>query len=279
MKLLLILVNLLLAIGLAVAGMKLFGASGETVFALGKDRSERDETRTAVRAGTGFQLPEAAAAAHQVVSRNVFALDRCPSLASSGSRESQMELVGVYLIGTSRGAVILQSSRSQNDNNMAMMMGPGGGPGGPGGFPPWMRQRRQQVQAEQTAKVPQFFRVGETLPNGWKLSAVGATTATLSRNGSERTLELASASKNLNTGSTSATAGNTGNNRRDAMMQQMMMFQMMQMNMGRGNRNRNTNTPSARGGNTGGNTGNRAGGGMGGGGGFGGGMGGGPPGR
>ena len=81
--------------------------------------------------------------------------------------------------------------------------------------------------------VKQFVKLGETMPNGYKLTALTRTHATLTRGGDKLELELLDASKNAT--QTAARSTNTRGNVNTQMlqtlqnMQRMQMFQNMQM--------------------------------------------------
>ena len=107
-----------------------------------------------------------------------------------------------------------------------------------------------------TASVKQYVRVGETLSNGYTLSEVTRTTATLTRGSDKMELELQDPSKNQ------TKAATTNNNRSNPVlnqlqqMQQMQMmqnFQMMRM-MRDTSRNQNQNQSGNRGGSSSGNS-------------------------
>ncbi len=120
-----------------------------------------------------------------------------------------------------------------------------------------------------TASVKQYVRVGETLSNGYTLTEVTRTTATLTRGSDKMELELQDPSKNQ----TKAATTTNNNNQRNSFMQQMQQMQQMQMMqnfqmmrmMRDSSRNQNQNQSGNRGGSSSGNSRNSGGGGGGGG--------------
>jgi len=231
-----------------------------------------------------------------IIDNNIFNPDRCPNAVFGRGRSARVELslVGTFEIGTCKGAIILQKTSTTNRNMMSGMMGGmmggmTGGPGGEMGGPPGMQDQQQGssqrsassrqgagrtrfsgmgsrnngntsgTAADSTAaaaSVKQYVRVGETLSNGYTLSEVTRTTATLTRGSDKMELELQDPSKNQ------AKAATTTNNRSNPVlnqlqqMQQMQMmqnFQMMRM-MRDTTRNQNQNQSGNRGGSSSGNT-------------------------
>ena len=179
-----------------------------------------------------------------------------------------MTLVGTFSIGELSGAIIMQKRRQNNGfpwmQGMPMAMpafqnnqqqGGGGGPAPSGGdqnrpqqgggfarsrfgagdmFARWRQmQNRQQngTGGEEAAVVyQQYVRVGETLANGYKLTAVTRTGATLMKGSEKLELEIAEASKNAG----SDRARNTGTTQQGGRGRGMMPWMMPGMMMGGG---------------------------------------------
>ena len=198
-----------------------------------------------------------------IVDTDIFNSERTPN-AVFGRANARVELalVGTIEAGKYRAAVILQRTNSRQINPFMRMMwgGPGGGPGGPGGPGGFGgRGRRFNMgmglnnmnNRNNPAMVKQYVRVGETMPNGYKLTTLTRTRATLTRGGDKMELELQVPSKNQNAARRSGPQRlNVNQQLQQAQLQtqQMMVRALMDMrNSGGG----------GRGGNRGGNRGGR----------------------
>lgn len=170
-----------------------------------------------------------------IVRKNIFNPARNPNSQTARTvNQSQLSLVGVCLVGDSKGAVILQKNRNIRP------FGPGMRPGQ--NWNNW-NNRNQQQQA-----VQQYIRVGETLSNGYVLTEVTRTGAVLTLNGSRMELKLQEPSKNQTQTARRQSRPQTVQQQmlmmqRMQMMQNMQMMRMMQQN----NRNQwyQNNTPGA----------------------------------
>lgn len=144
-----------------------------------------------------------------IVKNNLFNQARNPgSQTNTGRNQIQMTLVGVSMVGDWKGAIILQR------NNTRRRFGP-----------PMPNNRFQNQQNQQNQTYQQYVRVGEKLENGYVLTEVSRTGATLTMNGNKLELKLQEASKGQTTTRTAAPRRNTTT----TMLQQMQNMQRMQM--------------------------------------------------
>ena len=101
-----------------------------------------------------------------------------------------------------------------------------------------MQSRQQNGGGEGSGEAAvvyqQYVRVGETLANGYKLTAVTRTSATLMKNSEKIELELVEASRNAGAGRSNATANPSAAQGRGMGMMPWMMPGMMMGGMGRG---------------------------------------------
>lgn len=203
-----------------------------------------------------------------ILGADIFNPERTPN-AAFGRRGNRMELslVGTFEAGKIRGAVILCRTNSRQINPFMRMMW-GGGPGGMGmpGMPPGAGGRggvrRFQMDPGMSGQrrnnnnnnaVKQYVRLGETMPNGYTLTALTRTRATLTRGGDKMELELQMPSQNQNAARRTGPARlNVNQQLQQAQLQtqQMMVRALMEMRGGGGGGNRG-------GGNRGGNRGGR----------------------
>lgn len=294
MKFVLVAVNLLLALWLLASVGSRFsrGSSGKEEFSVKKRESGGKAAGPVGVAVKKAPVESIDSLLATIIDNNIFNPDRCPNAVFGRGRSARVELslVGTFEIGTCKGAIILQKTSANDRNNFRNMMMGGmmGGPGGEMGGPPGMPDQQQgssqrsassrqgagrtrfsgmgtrnngntsgaAADSTATASVKQYVRVGETLSNGYTLSEVTRTSATLTRGSDKMELELQDPSKNQ----TKAAA--TTNTRRNPFldqlqqMQQMQMmqnFQMMRM-MRDSSRNQNQNQGGNRGGSSSGNT-------------------------
>lgn len=213
MKKLLVIVNTVLVflLGLSLFGA-FFGGSGEKL-EVGKKKSARKSQDVQTQPAASpqkFKVPASEEAVSIIVNKNVFDSQRTGGATGRGGAVTYT-LVGFYRVGNSQGAIITSKGNMRNRNGMPNK---------------------------------QYFRVGETLPNGYTLSAIENNQAILSRGSSTMNLTLAYASE--------VTSG--GGNRRPQQvnpMQQMVnlmqqsigmqrMQQMNMMQMMRNNQSRNS---------------------------------------
>lgn len=199
MKIFLIFMNIALASGIFWGLSGFFKPKEEVVYTVGRDRSmDRNEPKTKVHTPTVQNMSSEDARA--TVNRfNLFNISRCPdAVAGRGGRggNTQMTLLGIYRVGPSQGAIIQQS-----------------------------RQRTpfQRNTAQNTAAPKTFYRIGETLDNGYTLSSIDGNKVTLSRGSSSMELQLASA------GSTQTTAAAQARQQRPRTQQEVQNMMMMGM--------------------------------------------------
>ncbi len=241
MKLLLIGINMLLGVLLCWSGWSLLTGRGDadagTLQVGKKNRAKSTSVRPAPVAAVPPNLPPDAESAGKIVIRkNIFDAQRCSGAVGmrGGRSGNTLTLVGVYSVGDTRGAIILSKSAASRNVAANRIRNSGGG----------------NNNTNRTAVVPvkQFFRVGDTLPNGYTLNSVEPDKATLVRGSSKMELQLAQASENAaKTGSTRRTAANPVQQMLQLMQQSVGMQQMQQMNMMRmmqQQRNNNSTTPA-----------------------------------
>lgn len=167
MKILLLICNVFLTLLAAWSIYSLFADSSEIVYQVGKPQSKTETTvqdAGSGNTGTATAFP-AGEALSSLISSNVFALSRCPTLVMSAQT---LTLVGVFTSGNISGATIIQT----NAQNPA---------------PPWMQQNRGN---QSSAPRQATFFIGDRINDQYTLVAVTATTATLSGPIGTRVLEL-----------------------------------------------------------------------------------------
>lgn len=207
MKALLIILNLGLALGALWGVSGLFKASEKVVYSTGRDRStERVDTQPKPTAPKTKTMTTDIAR-QLTTGNNLFNISRCPdAVAGRGGRSpnTQLTLLGIYKVGPNQGAIIQQSRQVR-------------------------RSMFNRTTQQQPASTQQFFRIGETLENGYMLKSVGNNTVTLSRNGSPMELQLEPAGKNISSAATQAAQAAANRPRTPAEIQQMMMMGQMRM--------------------------------------------------
>ena len=275
MKALIVTVNIVLAALLAVAAAPLFlpSAPARSGAYTSRPRSRsKAKAKGKTRGDTRTAPPSADASAPRtteeykaaILDADIFNPERTPN-AVFGRRNARVELalVGTIEAGKYRAAVIIQRTSARQINPfMRMMWGPGAqGPGGPGGFgrgrrfgagfPPPNGQRRNNP-----TMVRQYVKLGETMPNGYRLTALSRTRATLTRGGDKMELELQAPSRNQGTGRRPGQRLNVNQQLQQAQLQtqQMMVRALMEMRNSGGGRG-----GMGGGGNRGGGGGNRGG--------------------
>lgn len=227
MKIWLILLNCLLAAGCVYQATALFSdGSAEVEYVAGKDRSAKAGKAAARPAAPKTPQITSGTAARILLSNNIFNVARCPEALNSrwGGGGTQIALLGIYRVGDFEGAVIQQKRRNRR---------------GPA-------RRNNRTGATQAADPPlkQFLRVGESLENGYVLTAIGTDSVTLTRGGGKMELQLETASKNLpSTVAAAAAAARRSRPSAQQMQQFMMMRQMRVMEqLIRQNNQQNRNT-------------------------------------
>lgn len=279
MKIALFLVNLLLAVWLLTSVSKRFAREGveETLTVKAYDPKkgtamESEKTEKTVPAESVDSLLAT------ILDNNIFNSDRCPNALFGRGRSNRVELslVGTFEIGECKGAIILQKSASDLRNFPGIR---GGGPAGPDGAPrpPWTQGgapgaesprlgawnragangEENRDSSAQIGALRQYVRLGETLANGYTLTAITRTGAVLVRGSDKMELELQDPSRNLTQVSTQR-----NDNRRGGFFQQMQQMQQMQImqNFQMMRMMRNTMWGQNRNGNPGGNRGGSPGG-------------------
>lgn len=210
MKILLIIVNLFLAGMVVREGVALLRPSGGETLELVRRERPAASKKTAQPA-TPVKGDVAIDPLRTVLRHNIFDMSRCPDAIAGrrGASGSSISLVGVYQIGDCVGAII-QQKRQNNRRG------------------PW-RNNRSNNNSKPELPLQQFFRVGESLENGYRLEEVYPDRVVLRRNGGSMELRLENASTNLPSTVAAAAAAAQRNRPTQQQMQQMMMFQQMRM--------------------------------------------------
>jgi len=182
-----------------------------------------------------------------IIDADIFNSERTPNAVfGRANPRVELALVGTIEAGKYRAAVIIQRTNARQINPfMRMMWGGPGGPGGPGGrggrrfnmgFNNFNNQRRNNPTA-----IKQYVRVGETMPNGYKLTTLTRTRATLTRGGDKMELELQVPSRNQNAARRGPQRLNVNQQLQQAQLQtqQMMVRALMDMRNSGGGRGGN----------------------------------------
>lgn len=166
-------------------------------------------------------------AVDKIISANIFNGMRSP-LSTMRAGRPDMVLLGTFLVGDIKGAIIRQSggSRQINPYIAQMIMMSGGGPNGSpgGGFGGRRRAFGSGNNMSANQPLKQYVRVGETMNNGYTLMEISRTHAVLVRGNDKIELELQDPSKNRVSGSSSGGRSNPWQQ-----MQQAQMFMQSQM--------------------------------------------------
>jgi hypothetical protein len=233
----LIILNILLATGVAASlgsNIKRLKDSGEQ-FTVPKRQPKVQVKSDAAAVQTKAMTDEEKATA--ILEGDIFNPDRSPLLNSGGGGRSEMTLAGTYKVGDVQGAIVIVRNRQRQFNPFMpqFAFGPGG-PGGPGGMNMRLangrlgstRQRFTQNNPQQN-QLPtgnkQAVKIGESLSNGYTLTAVGRASATLVR-GSDR-VELVLQDPSRVKGSRSSGARPRANAQQQFMQAHMATQQMM----------------------------------------------------
>jgi hypothetical protein len=227
MKIFLIFLNLLLAGGVLYQTVSLLKGKEKIEFTAGKDHS-KSKTKPKVEAKVQPPPPPIAPeeAARIVVAQNLFNLNRCPEAVAGRNNANQMSLIGIYRVAGLEGAIIEQKRQTTRRNflqDMQNMLASRGG-----------RRPATPAVSTTTTLLPlqKFFRVGETLENGYKLASVGPDYVIMSRGTSTTRLQLELAGRDTtNRGSANNRTLSTEQMGQMIMMGQMRMMQMMQSQM------------------------------------------------
>jgi len=279
MKALIITVNVVLALLLAAAvAVPMFTSDASTSEAerrtaataknrnRNKGKSKGKDKADSQRKGAAADAPVIAKTRDEqkaaIIEADIFNIERTPNAAFGRSNTRvELALVGTIEAGQYRAAVIIQRTNTRQINPfMRMMWGNGpGGPGGPGGgrgarrFNMGMNNPNNPRRNSMTT-VKQFVKLGETMPNGYKLTALTRTHATLTRGGDKMELELQAPSKNQNAARRSPQRLNVNQQLQQAQLQtqQMMVRALMDMRNSGNNRGGGNRGGGNRGGNRGG---------------------------
>lgn len=187
-----------------------------------------------------------------ILASDMFNAERTPNASGRRGDRVELSLVGTFEAGKVQGAVILQRTNSRQINPFMRMMwsgAPGGTrgsaaippPGGRGGVRRFnfsaMNNNQRRGNGNANA-IKQYVRLGETMPNGYTLTALTRTRATLTRGGDKMELELQNPSRNQNAPRRVGTRMNMNQQLQQAQIatQQMMVRALMEMrNQGGGN--------------------------------------------
>ena len=272
MKALIITANVVLVLLLAAAALPLFksdppvrssavrggsaaaksSAKGKTK---GKTKAKNKDKDKAARKSAAEAAPAAPQTREEqkntIIDSDIFNVDRTPNAAfGRGNTRVELALVGTIEAGKYRAAVIIQRTNTRQINPFMRMMW--GGPGGPGGPPGGGRGGARRfmmgpngpngMRRNHPAVIKQYVKLGETMPNGYKLTALSRTRATLTRGGDKMELELQAPSKNQNAARRTTQRLNVNQQLQQAQIQtqQMMVRALMDM--------RNSGGPGGRGG-------------------------------
>lgn len=248
MKALIVTANILLLAALAAVAAPLFSGDktskkNESVRAARGAAAAKNKAKgkkAAARKNVPAEEPSAPATREEqktaISEADIFNSERTPN-AVFGRRNARVELalVGTIEAGKYRAAVIIQRTNSRQINPfMRMMWGPGGANGaqfgGRGGgrgvrrFGMGMGMQQNNQRRNDMNAVKQYIRVGETMPNGYKLTVLTRTRATLTRGGDKMELELQAPSKNQN-------ASRRGGGQRLNVNQQLQQAQLQTQQM------------------------------------------------
>ncbi|MBE6367290.1 MAG: hypothetical protein E7052_05205 [Lentisphaerae bacterium] len=215
MKHLLLFINCVLALFLSLSLWGAFSGTGKTKYEVGKKKKNVRQEEAVVLSNpeNKIKLAPSAEAVSVIVQKNVFDPQRSGG-AAGGRGVITYSLVGIYRVGNSQGAVILSKGNRSRNNT----------------------------------PVKQYYRIGDTLPNGYALSSIEGRQAVLTRGGSRMTLDMAQASENFSSGSSRRRSVNPMQQMVDLMRQSVGMQYRQQMNMMQMMRNNQNN--SARSGST-----------------------------
>ena len=163
MRKILIVINCILMFLLA---MSLWGAltdSEGSTLEVGKKRNQRKseekkETAAAAPAVQTVQFPAGNDAVQLIMRKNIFDPQRSGGMIAG--RGATYQLVGIFNIGDSRGALILVKGGVRQGN----------------------------------IPIKQYYKLGEALPNGYTLTTLTSSQAMFTRGASKMTLDLAKAS-------------------------------------------------------------------------------------
>lgn len=197
MKKLLIAGNVVLAFLLTISLWGAFAGSNDVKLEVGKKKKRTKSVAAATApAPAKFKFPGSEEAAATIVRKNVFDTQRTGG-AVGFRGATTYTLVGIYRVNKTQGAIITSKGGVRYGN----------------------------------MPIKQFFRVGDTLPNGYTLSEINGNQAILMRGASRMTLDLAYSSQGSTTKSTARRNTTPMQQMLDLMQQSIGMQQRQQMNM------------------------------------------------
>ena len=220
MKNLLIIGNTVLAflLGLSLWGAFSGGDSEKLETVRKKSARKSENSAAAASSAVKFSVPSSDEAANVIVNKNVFDPQRTGGAVGRGA--VTYTLVGFYRVGKTQGAIIT----AKGGRNTAK------------------------------GSNKQYYRIGDTLPNGYALTAIENNQAVLMRGASRMTLDMAYASEGMNVRSNTRRTNVNPMQQMVNLMQQSIGMQqrqqMQQMNMMRMMRNNQSGSAPARGGST-----------------------------
>lgn len=217
MKKLLIIGNTVLAFLLGISLWGAFTSNSGMKLEVGKKKSARktQSAPAAAPASSKFNVPDSEKAVSIIVDKNVFDPQRTGGATGRGA--VTYSLVGIYRVGNSQGAIITSSGNARNRSGMPNK---------------------------------QYYRMGDTLPNGYTLTAIENNQAVLMRGSSRMTMDLAYASQGNAPRRSARRNTNPMQQMVNLMQQSIGMQRMQQMNMMRMMRNNQSSGTPARGGST-----------------------------
>jgi hypothetical protein len=148
-----------------------------------------------------------------IVENDVFNPLRSPNSLSRGRNDIDMKLIGIFTVGETSGAIIVQSKIERQVN--PFMPQAVSNPSGGGGV-----QRFSSIVGYSSATNRQYVKVGDTLLNGYTLVEVSRNRAVLTRGGEKMELELQSPSQS------SGLSSRTSRQRRMSTSEQLQQAQM-----------------------------------------------------
>jgi hypothetical protein len=262
MKALIVIVNVVLALLLAAAVLPLFNSDAPAQSTTRGTSASKSKSKTRAKAKPKAKGKEKTADGdssaadsalpqkrdeqkNAIVESDIFNAERTPNAAFGRGANTRVELmlVGTIETGNYRAAVIVQRTNTRQINPFMRMMW-GNGPGGPGGGRGGRRFNMGPNPNNQNRSNPtviqQYVKLGQTMPNGYKLTALSRTRATLTRGGDKMELELQAPSRNQNAARQTTRRLNVNQQLQQAQIQtqQMMVRALMDMRNSGGGANR-----------------------------------------
>ena len=259
MKALIVIINIVLTLLLAAAVIPLFTSDAPVRTATRDGAAVRNRSKNRTKANPKGKhkhkdkektvdpdkdLPAAGPAIPQkrdeqknaILDSDIFNAERTPNAAFGRGANTRVELilVGTIETGNYRAAVIVQRTNTRQINPFMRMMwgnGQGGPGGGRGGWRFNMGFNQNNQNRNNPTVVQQYVKLGQTMPNGYKLTALSRTRATLTRGGDKMELELQAPSRNQNAPRRTTQRLNVNQQLQQAQIQtqQMMVRALMDM--------------------------------------------------